>query len=256
MENEKLKFVCVSNSPETFDKVIGQNPNMNKYEIIKFDNSIENIGISKRYNSFIKENITHESDFWAAFVHQDFGLEEDILPKLNSLDKNFIYGAIGTRSSYSVFKFINLAFAKVFGFFIDVKKKPFKIVKKPISEFKIQRIKCYGQLKQGEREKFQLVGNRIKSPQTVTTLDCCCMIIHSSLISKYNLRFDENLNWHMYVEDFCLSAKKSYNIKSKAIQLECYHLGAGTFNENFYNSAQYVMKKHNVKDIRTTCINT
>jgi hypothetical protein len=256
MENEKIKVVCVSNNAETFEKVIGQNPYMNKFEIFKFDNSSDNIGISKRYNSFIKENITPNSDFWVIFAHQDFGFEEDILPKLKTLNKKFIYGPIGTYSRYTIVKYVKSALYRSLGFYPKFRFKQFKFIKRPIEEFNIQRANCYGSVKQGDKDNFEIVGNRIKTIKTVTTLDCCCMIVHSSLINRYNLRFDENLNWHMYVEEFCLNAKKLYKIKSKAIQFECIHLGAGNFNEDFYNSVEYVTQKHNVKDIRTTCVNT
>ena len=148
--------------------------------------ALKNIGISKRYNSFIQENINPQSDFWIVFAHQDFKLEENILPKLKNLDKNCIYGPIGTYSRYSVPKFINFAFSKIFGFYFEI-KRPFKLIKKPASEFKIQRMECFGLIKQGKN--LQPVGHMITSPKTVTTLDCCCMIAHSSLISRYNLRF-------------------------------------------------------------------
>jgi hypothetical protein len=112
-----------------------------------------------------------------------------------------------------------------------------------------------GQIQQGHNnDRFKKFGKKLFRPKVVSSLDCCCLIVHSSLINKYNLRFDENLDWHMYVEDFCINCEKNYDIKSKAVQFDCYHLGIGNLNEDFYKCAKYVKEKHELPSLKTTCI--
>ena len=106
-----------------------------------------------------------------------------------------------------------------------------------------------GEILQGNND--EKVGNRIIGAKNVITLDCCCIIIHSSLL-KNKLRFDENLDFHMYAEDLCHSAKK-LGIPSKVIQFECRHLSGGNRNEALTASAEYVKKKHKLWRISSTC---
>lgn len=263
-KDKKIEIVCVSNDLDTFNKVISANPYMNKYPITMFDNSIENIGISKRYNKFIESNINPNSDFWVLFCHQDFGFNEDPFEKLEKLDKNFIYGPIGVKIFCSLKKFIKGKISQKLGYYPSVKINIKGLFSKNIKFINIEKHeqqhgtlkrKLLGQISQGQNSSnFERLGKKIKSTKTVSSLDCCCIIVHSSLISNYNLRFDENLDWHMYAEDFCINAKRKYKIKSKAVQFNCYHLGIGNLNEDFYNCANYVKHKHNLKGLKTTCL--
>ena len=57
-------------------------------------------------------------------------------------------------------------------------------------------------------KKIVRLGRRVKTGIKVQTFDCQCLIIHSSLINRYKLRFDENLTFDLYVEDFCANANE------------------------------------------------
>lgn len=219
-----LKVVTVVNDFKIFDDCIKNNEYLKGYEIIAFDNSKENIGISSRYNSFI-DTLKAEDDFWVAFLHQDFKFNENPLSKLENLDKNCIYGAVG------------------------INRQLFYLQLKPKFIFKIYRRCMVGEIFQGDG--INKVGNRIIGLRDVITLDCCCCIIHSSLL-KNKLRFDENLDFHMYVEDLCHSAKK-LGIIPKVVQFECRHLSAGNRNEALNKAAEYVKKKHHLWRISSTC---
>ncbi|HNW25915.1 MAG TPA: hypothetical protein PKI94_03900, partial [Candidatus Gastranaerophilaceae bacterium] len=206
------------------------------FEITTFDNTVENIGISKRYNSYL-EKLNKDDDFWIIFCHQDFGFEKNPYKKINSLNKKNIYGAIGTSFYYSPIRAIK------------------KFLMKKSDEYSPFKRKFFGQIRQGQGELgFKDFGEKIFFEKSVSTLDCCCMIVHSSLINKYNLRFDENLDWHMYVEDFCINASKNHKIKLKAAQFNCFHLGEGSLNEDFFNCAKYVKRKYSLKNLFTTCL--
>ena len=53
-----------------------------------------------------------------------------------------------------------------------------------------------GQITEGEGER--LVGNKVVGTPKVKTLDCCCCLVHSSLLLQRKLRFDENLKFLSY----------------------------------------------------------
>lgn len=260
--NKKLKIVCVSNDLSVFNKVIASNQNISKYAIKMFDNSIENIGISKRYNDFIKNNITTESDFWIIFCHQDFGFKEDPINKLNLLDKENIYGPIGIGNKFNLYKglknklFQLIGFYPVFRFMRKDDSGRFRLfyIKKESIKKGFLYSKLYGQILQGRNDStFKKTGKKIKFTTPAVVLDCCCMIVHSSVINKHNLKFDEKLNWHMYIEDFCLGAKVNHNISTKVVQLDCYHLGEGILNDDFYSAFDYVQNKYSLDYLKTTC---
>lgn len=233
----KTKIVCVVNNQEIFEKVIKNNENIKNCEIFAYDNTIDNIAITKRYNDFIDANVLSDEvenrDFWCVFTHQDFGFMEDIDLVLEKLKKDCIYGPIG---------------AKIFKGFFFGKKEGDKI------GFKTELKLILGSLLQGQNDfNFKKYGHKLFFQPTVDSVDCCCLVIHSSLIKKYNLRFDENLSFHMYVEELCYRAKRDYKIKTKVSQMRCFHLGKGVLNEEFCQAVQYLRDKFKIEKIPSTC---
>jgi hypothetical protein len=93
----------------------------------------------------------------------------------------------------------------------------------------------------------------LRKPKLVDTVDCCCMIVHTSLIKKYDLQFDERLMYHLYVEDFSLNARYAYGVKTKALQIECMHLSLGNATRDFYDSLAYLKSKYKGKRFVGTC---
>lgn len=225
------KIICVFNKKEVFEKIVRDNQQTTNCEIFGYDNTSENIAITKRYNEFIEKNIKEDSpDFWCAFIHQDFGFQEDMDLKLENLDKNYIYGPIGVKFNYPVTT--------------DTREG-----------FDPDRLVVYGMIAQRINQEFITYGEYITQPTIVDSLDCCCIIMHSSLIKKYNLRFDENLSFHMYAEELCYRAKKDYGIETKTIQTKCFHLGIGVLNDEFKASVKYLKDKFKIHKIPSTCPN-
>ena len=230
------RVVCVWNNREVYEKVVKNNENLKNCTIVDFDNTNENTAITKCYNDFITTKIDENSDFWCLFIHQDFGLMEDTDSVVEKLDKKCMYGAVGMK----IFK----------GIFIGKKGPNQKIGLK--RHFKM----ILGEILQGNNDfNFYKYGKKLHFPTTVDSVDCCCIMMHSSLIRKYSLRFDENLDFHMYAEDLCYGAKIGHKIKTKVVQMECYHMGLGNINEDFQKSAQYLRDKYDIKYIPSTCPN-
>lgn len=238
------KVICVVNNQEIFEKVVKNNENLENCEYFVYDNTQDNVAITKRYNSFITENIkdeielraTRDEDFWCLFIHQDFGIMEDIDLVLEKLNPNYIYGAVGVKFFKGIF-FGKKGTSRKLGFKTSLKL-------------------TIGRILQGNNDfNFKKHGILAFFQPTVDSIDCCCIIMHSSLIKKYNLRFDENLSFHLYAEELCYRAKKDYKIKTKVIQMKCFHLGQGTLDKNFENSAQYLKEKFNLNSIPSICYN-
>ena len=139
---------------------------------------------------------------------------EDMNAKLKYLDKGAVYGTIG-----SIANFIN---GKVYTELVGM---------------------CYERRRDGS--DFRILGNYAKTLELADTFDCQVIIIHSSLIQKYNLRFDENLKWDLYVEDFCINAKTKYGIKSYIIPFyACHWSGYHITPPSYYESLTYINKKY------------
>jgi|GEM_PF-473847 len=160
---------------------------------VGFDNTHDNQNISVRYNQFLKE-YDFSSSAWFVFCHSDWEVREDVVPLFEQLDKNSLYGPIGAVLLYDSCGGL-------------------------VREYRGQ---CFEKKRDGTNERHQ----RCVLTDTgviVDTFDCQCLIVHSSLVEKYNLRFDDNLKFDLYVEDFCINAKLAHNIKSKIVNIKCCH---------------------------------
>ena len=102
----------------------------------------------------------------------------------------------------------------------------------------------------GEAKNCRKDGKSLKTIYGVETcarvdcFDCQCLIVHSSLVKKYGLRFDEKLLFDMYVEDFCVNAFEKYGVISRTIKIECTHFSRGSINARFHSSLDYVREKY------------
>ena len=78
----------------------------------------------------------------------------------------------------------------------------------------------------------------------VDTFDCQCLIVHSTLIGKYSLRFDPSFSFDLYVEDFCINSFEKYGIVSKVLPMKCRHWSHGKLTDRFYSSKSYLGGKY------------
>jgi hypothetical protein len=230
-----ITIITVVNNPDIFTRTVGNNPFMNVHRIHQYDNTNQNLGIPKRYNDCIDRDLPEDS--WMIFCHQDFAFEEDLVPRLKDLPRDSIYGPTGTGP---VKQLLFIASLSRYG----------------IERFRVgffYRWKKFGRITQRTPDRARRMGRYIRKPVTVDTLDSCCLIVHSSLIRKYRLRFDEHLEWHLYAEDFSLNARKMHTVLTKAMQFKCSHYSAGTMNSAFYENLNYLRTKYGTDRFATTC---
>lgn len=207
--NSELYSACVTGNP-----LLIENDNI---DLIGIDNSIENLSISKRYNEFL-ESYDYSKQAWFVFCHSDWEVKEDIEKLLDQLDKTCIYGPIGA---------------------ILHKNEDGTLTRE-------YRGQCFERMRDGSNLRQQRC-KIIESGALVDTLDCQCLIVHSTLVNKNTLRFDEELGFNLYVEDFCIKAKEVFSIESRIINLNCCHWNQADSmdgREDYFVDLNYCNKKY------------
>ena len=214
-KTQKINIISVVNNFDFYDKWIRNNPFSSKYTLIPLDNTVNNKPIPTRYNEFL-DNYKYDDDSWLVFCHCDWELLEDLDTALAGLSPESLYGPVGTAVSY----YGDKNWRKGVGYFYEEKR---------------------------DGTKKRVVGEKVEKPTLADTFDCMCLIVPASLIKKHHLRFDEKLSWHLYVEDFCISAKLKYNIPSYVIDIKSCHYssaGFGFIPKGYFESLKYINNKY------------
>ena len=210
-------IISVVNNDDYYNKYILENPylkNRKNIHFIKIENTIKNKPIPLLYNDFLTNN--KENDCWFIFCHQDWELKDDIELILQKLDKNKIYGPIGGKSEVIDGKI----YSYTVGYTID---------------------------KSRDNKAQKISGNINHKILQTDTLDCMAMFVHSDIVNKHNLKFDESLNWDLYIEDFCINANLNHKIFSQAVVVNnCHHSNAAFKNlpDTYIKAKEYLAKKY------------
>ena len=198
-------FISVIRDFAMYDRLVRNNPNNAGAEFVAFDNNVENKTIPVRYNSFLN-SYDYSKEAWFVFCHEDFQFLEPVAPKLDSLDKGAIYGVFGAK-------------LRVPGVGLQIDSN-----------------------KDGSDMSFR--GLPVSGPTTVDTIDCACLIVHSSLVAKFSLRFDENLTYDLYTEDFGIAAKEEFGIDTKVLPIRTHHYSYGNVVQRFHDQLRYLNDKY------------
>lgn len=199
-----MNLISVVRDFDLYQKLIQTNPFTQDATCTPLDNSRENKHISVRYNEFLNTYDYTQAD-WFIFCHEDWELKEDLSARLAHLDKGQLYGCIGRMN-----------------------------------------VKKLGQITQSDkngRDHVEQVGIYCNELTQAMCFDCQCLIVHSELINKHQLRFDENLSFDLYVEDFCIHAREQHDIKSYILQLECQHYSRGNVQERYFEQLRYLKEE-------------
>lgn len=205
----KVSVASVVRDVSMYERCVLHNKHLAGCDLAMLDNRVENQTVTKRYNDFL-DSLT--DDRWIVFCHEDWEIKEDLISVLERLDKNRLYGPIGV--------------------FIEEKKNVDVLVMK-------------GWVEQSPKDGGKTIVIRGKDAEgRVDTFDCQCLIMHSSLVEAHSLRFDENLRFDMYVEDFCVGAYEKSGIESHAVRISCHHHSEGKLSQSFADSVEYVRQKY------------
>ncbi len=220
---DTIYFISVVNDYDIYNKCYKNNPVINgsdNYKLVDFDNVKENLPVPVRYNSFL-DNYDYNNPAWFVFCHPDWELKDmDFEKKINKLSQNNLYSAYGVTHS---------------------------VIENKVYSFPVGYIQTYmrdgSNAKELNKQLLSSDSNLIKCD----TFDCMMIFVHSSLIEKYNLRFDENLKWDLYVEDFCINAKEKYDINSYVLPLNHCHYSNSCYSiipKSYYLTLSYINKKY------------
>lgn len=191
---QKIIFISAVKDFNMYNNVIKNNPFVIGDNIVlsPIDNNEINLGLSKRYNDFLS-SYNYVDQAWLVFCHEDWNILESISKKLDDLDRNALYGSFGAR----LIKKDDICIREYIGHIYDCAK---------------------------DGKNLRRLGSEFENLLKVDVLDCQSLIVHSSLVEKFNLRFDEELEFDLYVEDFCLNAFVKNGLESKVLNLEvCHH---------------------------------
>lgn len=216
MANKNIIFISVVRDFAMYDRFVRENPNNAGAEFVAFDNNAENKTISVRYNSFL-DSYDYSKEAWFVFCHEDFRFLEPLSSKLKLMDAAALYGPIG-------------------------KDLDLKLLGSQINSNRDGSGKAW-------------IGVPFRKPREVQTLDCQCLIVHSSLVAKYKLRFDENLTFDLYVEDFCVNAKVNHGITTNILPILSWHHSFGNVQPRFFKQLAYLNTKYsNVEPAANTTV--
>lgn len=220
-ENKIASIACTLVVPyiqkELVKKYIIDNVFLKKEKNISFyliDNRNGNKPISVVYNEFLN-SYDYNNESWFIFMHSDFEFLAFPSEILKNLDPSNIYGPIGAKVCHD-------------------KQKMYIIGKGDVIE------------KAPDKTMYYYTVYKWHD-MSVDTLDCQCIIIHSSLIKKYDLRFDPKTIFDLYVEDFCIQAKKNHGIHIFALYFDCAHHSGYAKEKNYSNRYLEQLKYINQK---------
>lgn len=206
----RLVFVSVVRNPGLYARCVSSNVFNAGADFVCFDNTRDNVGVAGRYNSFL-DSYDYSKPAWFVFCHEDWELLEDIRPKLAGLPEDSLYGPIGNATLVTDSRICS--YTRGFCRQCDREGK--------------RRVRCRGLFRTGE----------------VDTFDCQCLIVHSSLVERFSLRFDENFTFDLYVEDFCISAFENHGVISRILPMDCRHWSYGSVSDRFMRLKEYLSSK-------------
>ena len=205
----KVYAVSVVRDFDLYAKCLRDNPFCSGMELLPVDNREKNLPIPVIYNNFLD---AFDGEGWIVFCHEDWQPLCDLPSILEPLPKNHIYGPIGV--------------------YLDEKKH---------SSFKY----IIGNIVHGGKEGETPSQLRGAWPSgRVDCLDCQCLIVHSSLVKEYGLRFDPALEFDMYGEDFCAGAHFKHGIHTIVVPIPCHHHSKGVIGDRFRKSLEYMRNKY------------
>lgn len=176
------------------------------------DNREDNAGIPVGYNKFLNSRSATE-DAWYVFCHEDWQPEEPLLNRFDGLDRESLWGVVGASTRIR------------FGFY--------------------HQWLMVGSVEECQKDGSGLrtIGTVVPEGSLVETFDCQCLIVHSSLVRKCGLRFDENLTFDLYAEEFCMAAHR-LGIASRIVPLKARHWSQGCVQPRYFEQERYVDRKY------------
>lgn len=207
-DKDEIVMVSVVRDMQMYERLVRGNRHCSNCRFVAFDNRQTNDRITNRYNFFF-DSFDFKNDAWFVFLHEDCEMLEPIGDVLEQLPKDRIYGVVGCRKAFD---------ARLTGYALNSDKS-------------------------GGSLRF--LGRPVKGLTEVLTTDCYCMAVHSSLVNKYNLRFDANLSYDFYTEAFEIDAYEEHGIPTCILPVKARHYSYGNMNNRrFFSQRRYLWEKY------------
>ena len=209
----KVVYISVVRDFVMYEKCVRDNSCVAGCELCPIDNRDRNEHISSCYNRFLESRSPGE-DAWYVFCHEDFQVLEPLHPLLTDCDRGALWGPIGaaTRVRFGVYHQWRL----------------------------LGRVEECGK----DGSNIHSIGEAVPRGTQVDTFDCQCLIVHSSLVQRLGLRFDEALSFDLYVEEFCMAAHEKGGVVSCILPLKCRHWSGGSVQPRYYEQEAHVNAKY------------
>lgn len=217
---DKTVFISVVRDYGMYRKCVSENPHTREARCVDFDNRERNEAIPVCYNRFL-DGYDFSDPAWFVFCHEDFQPLEPLSDHLERADLNTLYGPIGVVTRHR------------------------------------WRVYCHGEIEACSRQggNPKRIGHKAPMGTPVETFDCQCLIVHSSCVARHKLRFDENLTFDLYVEDFCIAAKEKHGIESKILPVRCRHWSDSTAPQmRYFPQKAYLREKYPDACYTGTCL--
>lgn len=202
---------------DMFHRCVSANPNNKDCAIYFFDNRDVNERVPVVYNRFL-DAYDYSTASWFVLCHEDFEFLEPIGEILDDIDTDSIYGPIGGR--------LTPKFQWLLG--------------------GLWRSELKGEIIESAKDGSGLkrVGDCSPTGTVVDAVDCQCIVVHSDLVRRCHLRFDENLSFDLYAEDFCFGAYVNHMILTRILAIKCHHHSQGRLLPRFFSQKEYLDSKY------------
>lgn len=207
----KIVLVSVVRDFAMYEKCVKANPFTAGCELCAIDNRERNEGIPRGYNAFLNARSVDE-EAWYVFCHEDFELKEPL--NLASADPESLWGPIGAAT---------------------------KVVCGVYHQWRL-----LGEVEECRKDGscLRTVGSAVPLGTPVETFDCQCFIVHSSLVRRHHLRFDEALTFDLYVEEFGMAAHEKAGIASRILPMKACHWSGGSVQPRYFEQEAHVNAKY------------
>ncbi len=223
---ERVFFVSACNNPDIYERYAARCKGIEAGDFHRLDNVADNRPVPVRYNQFI-DALANDQAGWIVFAHNDFLFHEDPRPMLGRVSKDAIYGVVGA----DLVRDPNAAAGSG--------ESPLRIVTRG-------QVACSTEL-----VASGLCGDPVTQVEPATTVDCCCIILHTSLVRRHSLRFDESYDWHFYSEELSLRAFRQWGICTFVLPVRSGHYGLGSTHGDFQKFAEQLSAQYGERFVST-----
>lgn len=233
--SERVILISACNNPAVYQRYAAKSTGVEPRDFRRYDNTVENLPVPARYNQFIS-GLAETDEGWLAFVHNDFAFHDDPRPWLADVARDNLYGVVGAGLSPRPEGHGGVAaMARPDGSRLEYKARG--------------QVLCSPQL-----IASGICGIPVDGMVPVQTVDCCCIIVHSSLVRRLGLRFDESFEWHFYAEELSLRAFRQWGVRTFVLPIRSGHYGLGAMNDAFYEAGRRLFRDY-PETFASTCFN-